>query len=51
MEYPLAAQVLRQDATVIWSLEKLYPVNARAALSDTQPAAFQPAGTPELLDG
>ena len=48
MEYPFAAQVLRQDATVIWLLEKLYPVNARAALSDTQPAADQPTGMPEL---
>lgn len=48
MEYPFEKQVLTQDATVIWSLEKLYPVRARAALSDTQPEPVHPAGTPEL---
>ena len=48
MEKPLDAQVERHDETVIWSLAKLYPVNARAALSDTQPTPAQPSGTPVL---
>ena len=48
MEKPFDAQVERHDETVIWSLAKLYPVNARAALSDTQPTPAQPSGTPVL---
>lgn len=39
------AQADVHEAMVIWSLAKLYPVSARAPLSETQPMLVQPGGT------
>ena len=44
-EEPWAAHVVTHEATVMLLLVKLYPVRARAALSDTHPSGVHPAGT------